>query len=386
MDAHQPAVLDTPQSRHTRSDTEEERTRKRPRRAPATQDMASLEFQLPSTFDGTATSVEVWKGDGPKAVEKLFNQEKQEIPVLLMMANPDHPGGGVDNGRMAQEEDSCLPIEALSRTCVVEGKHAMYDFDINLTENIMDCPRQRRLVFHSLVLSEKMESKVPPTQRSEEVVIPAGKETKEDLDELGALELTPPFAILTQLKIRGMLLVAQNRKYKDLVISPWGCGALGYPREHLAFLFKEVISEFAGAFRRIIFAIPPGKTSEAFQNMFGPPIKPMEPPRRSDCWYRSLEKLEVQPKMVCKSGGLCSSLHAMDTCRPAEDGFESKAACESWHPPLCPCDPSKIVCPKHGRWHRALYSHSSRCLRAGGVYCGASPSHRWIFYPGTYIE
>jgi uncharacterized protein (TIGR02452 family) len=56
-------------------------------------------------------------------------------------------------------------------------------------------------------------------------------------------------------KLRLLFYVAAAQANDVLILSALGCGAFGCPPAHVAMLFKKVIAENIGRFRKIIFAI-----------------------------------------------------------------------------------------------------------------------------------
>jgi uncharacterized protein (TIGR02452 family) len=60
---------------------------------------------------------------------------------------------------------------------------------------------------------------------------------------------------LFRTKMRQLFDVAYRLGNDCLVLSAWGCGAFGCPTEHVASLFREVVAENEGRFKKVIFAI-----------------------------------------------------------------------------------------------------------------------------------
>lgn len=87
-----------------------------------------------------------------------------------------------------------------------------------------------------------------------------------------SFKLSPKFADKTKQKIRAILGIGLAHGHDSLVLrycyprtrteslmvlllSAFGCGAYGNPPAHMAELFKEMIVEFDGCFKKITFAI-----------------------------------------------------------------------------------------------------------------------------------
>ena len=56
-------------------------------------------------------------------------------------------------------------------------------------------------------------------------------------------------------KILYLFLVALEYQYDVLILGAWGCGGYRCPPEHVSALFKMVLEEFKGCFKKVIFAI-----------------------------------------------------------------------------------------------------------------------------------
>ncbi len=59
----------------------------------------------------------------------------------------------------------------------------------------------------------------------------------------------------TKKKVRAILDMALENECYNVVLSALGCGAYKNPPEHVAEIFKEIISEFDGCFKNVVFAI-----------------------------------------------------------------------------------------------------------------------------------
>jgi uncharacterized protein (TIGR02452 family) len=59
----------------------------------------------------------------------------------------------------------------------------------------------------------------------------------------------------TKDKIKMMFKIAYQNNHDSLVLSAWGCGAFKNPPQAMAQLFKEVIEEYNGCFKEIVFSI-----------------------------------------------------------------------------------------------------------------------------------
>jgi len=71
----------------------------------------------------------------------------------------------------------------------------------------------------------------------------------------GELIIGKKIALCTKKKISTILSIALEEGHDSIVLSALGCGAYVNPPKHIARLFKEVIKEFDGQFKEIVFAI-----------------------------------------------------------------------------------------------------------------------------------
>jgi hypothetical protein len=72
----------------------------------------------------------------------------------------------------------------------------------------------------------------------------------------------------TKQKIRRIFLIALEKGHDSLVLGALGCGAFQNPPKHIAELFEEVIHEFAGRFKMIIFAVIDDHNSSSNYKIF----------------------------------------------------------------------------------------------------------------------
>ncbi|CAF1452297.1 unnamed protein product, partial [Didymodactylos carnosus] len=68
-------------------------------------------------------------------------------------------------------------------------------------------------------------------------------------------QLIDKYAVGTRKKIENLFAIAYKNGHDSLVLSALGCGAFHNPLEHIALIFKNVIEQYAGFFKEIIFAI-----------------------------------------------------------------------------------------------------------------------------------
>jgi uncharacterized protein (TIGR02452 family) len=156
---------------------------------------------------------------------------------LLNMASDHNPGGGVKNGRKAQEEELCR-----RSNLYVTLKHMKYPLDE--FEGIYSV----NVTFFRQGESGRYK-KYKKNFKCDVVSVAAYRMHGDPMyenDKEG-----------TRKKIRMMLSSAKLSGCNALVLSAFGCGAYGGDPEEVAPLFKEVlmVEGWASRFERIVFAI-----------------------------------------------------------------------------------------------------------------------------------
>ena len=151
--------------------------------------------------------------------------------------------------------------------------------------------------------------------------------------------------------------MARENKAQILILSALGCGAFGNPPEHMAFIFQEVLAEFAGAFKKIYFAIKGGRNLEVFRQVLTgrtgvvklPPQVTVRKPiiEPAEVAFEMISPDKGEQKLICSFGGNCRDVW-MRGC------FDSDCA-QLFHPAVCDC--GKTPKSKFDRWHFELFTH-----------------------------
>ena len=172
--------------------------------------------------------------------QKRYRQmsERSETGKILVLnlANPVHPGGGVRRGARAQEEDLCRRSTLLQS---LESRSAKkyYDYNRSLNSNmgsdaVMITPEAE--VF-------KDENGLPLKESFVvSVMTCAAPNIRQGLYGMSEEAYE---AMLTG-RIRGMLMTAAHEGYRNLILGAFGCGAFGNDARIVAGLFYKVLKEF----------------------------------------------------------------------------------------------------------------------------------------------
>jgi len=231
--------------------------------------------ELPSPAEMERNTV-FYDGNGPGHVEHIKSGEKTEYvafpvdsidaaqamipdgmnPVVLNMANRQHPGGGVHYGARAQEES------LFRRTNLYRS---LYQFspvadDYNVPRRAEQYPMDRNFggiytpkatVFRAnqdagyALLAE-------PFQMS---FISVAAINRPALNENG--KMRPDCVEGTLNKMRTIFRIALLHGHDAIVLGAWGCGAFKNPPDQIAALFHQVLleEEFFNKFKLVVFAI-----------------------------------------------------------------------------------------------------------------------------------
>lgn len=180
----------------------------------------------------------------------------KDIPKILVLnlANPVNPGGGVRRGARAQEEDLC---RCSSLLLSLECRHARkyYDYNKSLhsymgSDALMITPQVE------IIRDEKGElldeTVVVSVVTCAAPMVSRGKEGMSDAE----------YEQMMFDRITGMLKCVAYRGYKNLVLGAWGCGAFGNDAAVISDLFYKALKELnynghsqKDLFRRIDFAV-----------------------------------------------------------------------------------------------------------------------------------
>lgn len=184
----------------------------------------------------------------------LFREKDAKEILVLNLANPVNPGGGVRRGSRAQEEDLCRKSSLLLS---LESPQAQRYYDYNRSLNtymgsdaMMFTPRVEIIRDEEGNLLEQ--TAVVAVLTCAAPMVSRGKE--------GMTE--PEYEAMVYNRIMGMLKCAAHFGYKNLVLGAWGCGAFGNDAHVISDLFYRALKEMRyngysekDFFRRIDFAV-----------------------------------------------------------------------------------------------------------------------------------
>lgn len=188
-----------------------------------------------------------------------FAEARKHIGIgkiaVLNFANPENPGGGVQNGAVAQEE--CLCRSSNLYPCLIDEKvqNEYYLYHRNLKNRFYS----DRLIYTKSVTVFKTDDIVPQMMPENEwfdvgiITCAAPYLAKRKYTNLTALKL------LFKSRIKNIFEAAKDNNVDILILGAFGCGAFKNPPKIVAEAFQEIIHEenYKQNFKKIIFAIKP---------------------------------------------------------------------------------------------------------------------------------
>lgn len=183
----------------------------------------------------------------------LFPKDSPTI-LVLNLANPVHPGGGVRRGARAQEEDLCRK-SSLLLSLESQAAEKYYEFNKSLhtymgSDALMITPHVEIIKDENGELLD--DTAVVSVLTCAAPMVSRGKEGMSECE----------YEDMVYNRIMGMLKCAAYLGYKNLVLGAWGCGAFGNDAHVMSDLFYKVLREIdynshgeKDLFRRIDFAV-----------------------------------------------------------------------------------------------------------------------------------
>lgn len=181
--------------------------------------------------------------------------EKEKCRVLVLnLANPVHPGGGVRRGANAQEEDLCRKSSLLLS---LEGKTAREYYDYNASLHTY-------MGSDAIIITPDVEIIKDENGNSlDETTVVSVMTCAAPMLRNGMEGMTQgQYEQMLYNRITGMLKLAAFLGYKMLVLGAFGCGAFRNDARVVSDLFYRAMKEFnydgmvlKDMFRRIDFAV-----------------------------------------------------------------------------------------------------------------------------------
>jgi len=195
---------------------------------------------------------------------KALSDKTGRVACVLNFASAKHPGGGFENGAMAQEEDLCF------RSTLYAALATQQNYYSESLRNLNGGLYFNKAIFtRGAVVIRDASYRLCAPWRFNCVTAPApnrGAAIQNGIsDDAVERAMTERIGIV----LKTMAATGQ----RDIVLGAFGCGVFRNKPERVAALFRDVLSEpgIGAAFENVFFAIP-GETSEnhlAFKAVFG---------------------------------------------------------------------------------------------------------------------
>lgn len=188
---------------------------------------------------GDSTLISVMNIDSIDAAI-LLRERGCKNPLILNLASDKHPGGGVERGSKAQEEDLF--------------RRTNYHEHLNKERVKYPFPSLTAVYTPNVAIIKDRTYKLLDTIHQFDFIAVAGIRNPYLIDG----KLKPFHQDLMIKKVRQIFSIAVENGHDSLVLGAIGCGAFHNPPEEIASIFKSVITELEiekGVFREIIFAV-----------------------------------------------------------------------------------------------------------------------------------
>ena len=184
-------------------------------------------------------------------------------PAMLNLADLYTPGGLVEYGSGAQEENLCRRSNLILSLYQFSDARIRQYPDLGMTEQADQYPMDERFggIYSGIVTFFRGPESEGSLLEDTVYNIPVISVAALSGPRIGADGLMyPEETEITLDKMRTILRIGMANFHDSLVLSAMGCGAFANPPAHIAMLFHQVIEEdeFKNAFRLIDFAILDG--------------------------------------------------------------------------------------------------------------------------------
>ena len=203
---------------------------------------------------------------------ELFQGDAPNEPLVLNMANPIHPGGGVRIGARAQEEELCRR-STLLLSLESDAAQPYYAYNRGLPDDMLGS--------EAMILTPRVEVfRDTDWALTPETAIVAAQTCAAPIFRYGYYDMGEQgYWDMFQDRIVCLLKCAAHWGYRCLVLGAWGCGAFENDPQIVAGLFKKALDRPEGTltlrdyFDRVDFAVlcRPNRTRnfDAFAAVFG---------------------------------------------------------------------------------------------------------------------
>lgn len=224
------------------------------------------------------TEVRVEDKDCVLAAKQLIDEGYN--PAMLNLADLYTPGGLVEYGSGAQEENLCRRSNLILSLYQFSRARIQQYPDLGLIQEVEQYPMDERYggIYSGIVTffrGPESEGSLLEEKPYNIPVISVSALNGPRINKEGMMY--PEEADITLDKIRTIFRIGQAQFHDSLVLSALGCGAFSNPPKHIAKLFHQVIEEdeFRNTFKLIVFAILDGYRTGMHHNPEGN-LKPFQ--------------------------------------------------------------------------------------------------------------
>ena len=213
------------------------------------------------TVESITTEVRVENKDCVLAAKDLIDAGYR--PAMLNLADLYTPGGLVEYGSGAQEENLCRRSNLILSLYQFSRARIRRYHDLGLVQNVEQYPMDKRFggVYSGIVTFFRGPESSGSLLEDKPYNIPVISVAALSGPRIGAdgMMLQPEVDITLD-KMRTIFRIGQARRHDSLVLSAMGCGAFANPPAHIARLFHQVMEEdeFKNKFKLIDFSILDG--------------------------------------------------------------------------------------------------------------------------------
>lgn len=247
------------------------------------EDIISREYEYKDNYiEFPETDRLIYESKMYKSIQKGNNKPKFQTPLkiyvqnidtfekakelgsecaVLNMASSKRPGGGVETGSRAQEEELCRRSNLLLSLYLYSPEKWDEYFGDYYSGKVLNDFSYPIPVYGGIYSPGVCVYRKPGTYETVSNyfkcnVISVAGVVRPDIDK-NTGEMMKKYVPIVKGKIRTILRIALDNNHTKLVLGALGCGAFKNPPSHVARLFKEVLEEpeFIGAFEEICFAI-----------------------------------------------------------------------------------------------------------------------------------
>jgi uncharacterized protein (TIGR02452 family) len=186
-------------------------------------------------------------------------------PAILIFGSAKHPGGGVERGSKAQEEDIALVSTWFFHAEPVKGFYQDREASALNSDKMLYAE-------NGYILSDDYNRTIVPHKVS---FIGAAAPNLTGLREQQRLRehargiTDDAVYALMEIRVQNLLMFLQSRGKKTVILGAWGCGVFGLDLKRVAGIFAKSLKTgmYSGT---AVFAIPHAETLQVFKDEIGP--------------------------------------------------------------------------------------------------------------------